>query len=38
LADPAKFDASTETLSWIASSTGTWDSADMGTDTYELIN
>jgi hypothetical protein len=40
ITDPAKFDASTGTLSWLASSTGTWDSAEMGTDTdtYELIN
>ena len=27
-----------DTLSWIKSSTGEWDSADLGTGTYELVN
>ena len=38
ITDPAKFDAATGTLSWLKSSTGNWDSADLGTGTYDLVN
>ena len=36
--DPAKYVASTHTLSWLNSSTETWTSVDMGMGTYTLAN
>ena len=36
--DPARYDASTHTLSWLNVGTGTWTDIDMGTGTYTLVN
>jgi hypothetical protein len=36
--DPSKYDASTHTLSWLNTTTGSWTNLDMGTGTFTVVD